>query len=202
MMRDWVARLASGPETRWIRGGRRTTCRSMYRYRRPARRARCHPARTRRGAPAWSCTTAGSPAVRGTGEAVCQQIWDDGRGVKGGAHGGCAPVYAVSSAKSGTSRRLASSRPVSRPDTTRDAMKRRVSGLARRLYSRRVVTRGTTIYAAVHVADGRVQSIVPMKTAPKGPKVRPTATHDHPTGGPDRSTLGFPRRSPEVRQPT
>lgn len=39
------------------------------------------------------------------------------------------------------------------------------------LYSRRVVTRGTTISAAVHVADGRVQSIVPMKTAPKGPKV-------------------------------
>ena len=51
------------------------------------------------------------------------------------------------------------------------------------LYSRRVVTRGTTISAAVHISDGRVQSIVPMKTAPKGPKVRPTATHDHPTGG-------------------
>ena len=67
------------------------------------------------------------------------------------------------------------------------------------LYSRRVVTRGTTISAAVHISDGRVQSIVPMKTAPKGPKVRSTATHDHPTGGPDRST---PRFSPIARSST
>ena len=67
------------------------------------------------------------------------------------------------------------------------------------LYSKRVVTRGAVIAAAVHVSDGRVQSIVPMRNAPKGPKVRSTASHDPPTA-PGRS-LGF-IPTPEVPRTT
>ena len=67
------------------------------------------------------------------------------------------------------------------------------------LYSKRVVTRGAVIAAAVHVSDGRVQTIMPMRNAPKGPKVRSTASHDPPIA-PDRS-LGF-IPTPEVPRPT
>ena len=65
------------------------------------------------------------------------------------------------------------------------------------LYSKRVVTRGAVIAAAVHVSDGRVQSIMPMRNAPKGPKVRSTASQDPPTA-PGRS-LGF---IPDARSST